>query len=298
MTLYKITFKLLSSIVTPLKGDTIWGHVVWGIAAHEGEDAVRDFLEQAKTVPNLIVSSAFPAGFVCKPYPVPRERTGTLSTQQYAHIKQQKKQKYEPAGTYLVGDFSYKTAAENSDKPPFKTDIRMHNAIDRYSNTVIDGNLYTVTEHWAQNSLFDVYVLTDFSSERVAELFTWAFEHGYGADASVGKGQIELAGKPEPVHCKKTGTEYMALAPFILQHGTNGTAAVTSVRADLFLRTGKIGGGFAASLSPYKKPVLLYDEGAVLTVKEPISSIGTLLQNMHTDSRICQAAFAPVIPIN
>ena len=48
MQLYKASLKLKSSLVTPLKGDTIWGHIVWGIANHEGEDAVKKFLDAEK----------------------------------------------------------------------------------------------------------------------------------------------------------------------------------------------------------------------------------------------------------
>ena len=48
MQLYKASLKLKSSLVTPLKGDTIWGHIVWGIANHEGEYAVKEFLDAEK----------------------------------------------------------------------------------------------------------------------------------------------------------------------------------------------------------------------------------------------------------
>ena len=44
MQLYKVSIKLKSAFVTPLKGDTIWGHIVWGIANHEGDDTVANFL--------------------------------------------------------------------------------------------------------------------------------------------------------------------------------------------------------------------------------------------------------------
>jgi CRISPR-associated protein Csm4 len=61
MTLYRITIELCSALVTPLKGDTIWGHIVWGIANHEGDEAVAEFLEQEKKAsPALAVSNAFP----------------------------------------------------------------------------------------------------------------------------------------------------------------------------------------------------------------------------------------------
>ena len=70
MQLYRASLKLKSSLVTPLKGDTIWGHIVWGIANHEGEDAVKKFLDaEKKSEPELIVSSAFPKGTICKSFP-------------------------------------------------------------------------------------------------------------------------------------------------------------------------------------------------------------------------------------
>lgn len=93
MSLYRITVKLLSSIVTPLKGDTIWGHIVWGIADYEGEAAVTEFLQQEKKQPQLLVSSAFPHGFICKPYPPPSKRTETLNLAKYAEIKKKQKKK-------------------------------------------------------------------------------------------------------------------------------------------------------------------------------------------------------------
>ena len=75
MQLYKVSIKLKSAFVTPLKGDTIWGHIVWGIANHDGEQAVEKFLAEEKSAtPSLIVSSAFPKGTICKPFPKSEER--------------------------------------------------------------------------------------------------------------------------------------------------------------------------------------------------------------------------------
>lgn len=299
MELYKQTLRLESSLVTSLKGDTIWGHIAWGIAVHEGEQAITAFLEEAKRAPNLIVSSAFPAGYLCKPYPAPRKRTEMLSLTKYADIKKQKKQRYAVASEYLsVTTHPLMAGASKPEphtvkQPYFTSDTRMHNSIDRYSSTVMEGNLYTATELWASHSFFDMYILSSFSPERLTQLLTWAFENGYGADASIGKGKISLSGTLEPVQAHTNSSRYMALAPFVVPDA----AGVTELRAELFLRTGKIGGAFASSLSPYKKTVLLYDEGAVFTSATPIQYMGALLQNVHTDPRICQAAFAPVIPI-
>ena len=102
MKLYRIRFKLCSSVVTPLKGDTIWGHIVWGIANNKGDKAVDEFLEKEKSdKPALVVSSAFPAGMLCRDLPKPRKRTGHLSIKEYSKIKKEKKKKYIFASEYL-----------------------------------------------------------------------------------------------------------------------------------------------------------------------------------------------------
>ncbi|MDR1700058.1 MAG: hypothetical protein LBR68_02600 [Lachnoclostridium sp.] len=290
MTLYRIRFELRSAIITPLKGDTIWGHIVWGIANHEGDEAVEKFLEQEKSdTPELVVSSAFPAGMICKPLPTPKDRNEELSISKYSEIKKNKKIKYVSASEYFDN-------AENSDEvkeEPLKTVQVMHNTIDRITNTVVDSGLYPVEEKWPQSVNWDFYVLSVLPTDRIKQLTEWAFENGYGADASTGKGRIHITSEPVPVKLKKQGNSYMALGPFV-----DSKNNLSNIRADIFVRSGKVGGAFAVSLSPYKKPVVLYDEGAVFTSNQPIDYAGVLLTNMHGgDSRICQSGFAPVIPI-
>jgi CRISPR-associated protein Csm4 len=290
MTLYRITLEIHSPLVTPLKGDTLWGHIVWGIANHEGDAAVAAFLEQEKSdQPPLIVSSAFPKGMICKPLPEPQKREGTLNKEKYADIKKNKKIKYDAASQY----FSDISGASYPHTSFFETSQTMHNMINRATNTVLDQGLYAVEEHWAKIPEWDVYALSSFDATRVTKLFEMALENGYGADASTGRGKISVKQGAKPVAAKNkgSGTTYMTLGPFVRHQ------SIDNLRADIFIRTGKIGGMFASVLSPYKKTVLLDDEGAVFTSKTPLEYAGTLLTDIHSDSRICQAAFAPVIAI-
>lgn len=289
MQLYKATIKLESSLVTPLKGDTIWGHVVWGIANHEGDEAVAKFLEDCKTSePAFIVSSAFPKGTICKPFPQHEPRKLDMKTGDYAQIKKNKKIKYVSAGEYIKEI----TGTDNTAFKFEKVQI-MHNAIDRFSNTVEEGTLFAVQELWAKQSEFDLYILSSYDINRVKELLDWAFENGYGADASTGKGKITVLGV-KAAETKQKSTKYVALAPFVMDFSN---IKEDSLRADTFIRTGKIGGAFASVISPYKKTVVLFDEGAVFETEEPVQFIGNLITDVHSDSRICQAGFAPVIPI-
>ncbi|MDR1399214.1 MAG: CRISPR-associated protein Csm4 [Treponema sp.] len=289
MTLYRITLEIHSSLVTLLKGDTLWGHIAWGIANREGDEAVAAFLEQEKSgQPPLIVSSAFPKDMICKPLPEPKLREGTLTREKYADIKKNKKIQYEAASQYFSNtpDMSYKYSAF------FKTRQFMHNVINRATNTVLDQGLYAVEEYWAEISEWDVYALSLFDAARVTQLFEMALENGYGADTSTGKGRISVKQGAEPVVAKNKGSAtYMALGPFVRHQN------IENLRADIFVRTGRIGGMFASVLSPYKKTVLLYDEGAVFTSKTPLEYAGALLSGVHKDKRICQSAFTPVIAI-
>jgi CRISPR-associated protein Csm4 len=290
MTLYRITLEIHSPLVTPLKGDTLWGHIVWGIANHEDDAAVAAFLEQEKSdQPPLIVSSAFPKGMICKPLPEPQKRKGVLNREKYADIKKNNKIKYSAASQY----FSNAPDASYHDVSFFETSHTTHNMVDRAANTVPDQGLYTVEEHWAKIPEWDVYALSSFDAGRVTELFKMALENGFGADASTGSGKISVKQGAEPVTVKNKscGATYMTLGPFVRHQ------SIENLRADIFIRTGKIGGMFTSTLSPYKKTVLLYDEGAVFTSNTPLEYAGALLTDIHSDPRICQAAFAPVIAI-
>jgi len=299
MTLYRVRFELCSSVVTPLKGDTIWGHIVWGIANHEGDATVEEFLKQEKSdQPGLVVSSAFPAGMLCRAMPEPKKRDGSPDTKKYIDIKKNKKIKYMKASDYLTETETPSTAMKfihEGEKVMHNTPV-MHNTIDRSTNTVLlKGGLYSIEERWSEKNIYwDFYILSSFTRERVGKLVKWAFENGYGADASTGKGKILIKSAPIPVKPNKQGNTYMALGPF-----ADPKNELKEIRADIFVRSGKLGGSFASSMSPYKRPVVLYDEGAVFKCDTEIEYAGVLFEKMHSTEKfnIRQSGFTPVIPI-
>jgi len=291
MKLYRLTIELCSALVTPLKGDTIWGHIVWGIANNEGEDAVQKFMETENGAPQLINSSAFPHGLICKPYPEPEQRGSAPTKSEYSKRKKDKKQKYISASEYIS---DIKESGGESDEP-FKSVEVMHNSINRLSGTVEDHSLFAVQEHWARCKLWDIYVLSIYEKDRTKTLFKWAFENGFGADSSSGKGKIAVKSIKEVHVLKSGGDKYMALAPFV----PDSKQDIKNLRANIFVRRGKLGGAFVSKLPPYKKTVILYDEGAVFSSGTAMEWVGLMLENMHgtTEYNIRQAGFAPVIPV-
>lgn len=284
--LYRIKIRLLSSIVTPLKGDTIWGHVAWGIVYHEGEDCLKEFLEQEKNEePVFVVSSAFPSDCIPKPIEEPVISTGTPTKTMYAEFKKRKKQKYihrsEIAGSLLPIGNGFEEAYET------------HNSINRISSSVLkEGGLYSIKVNWPKSNLYDLYVSSSFGEDRILMLLRWAFENGFGADASVGKGRIEVTDEITVVPIPQPSSRYMSLGPFVC----GMDSGITGLFSNTFVRRGMLGGGLN-NLSPYKKPVVLFDEGATFNSDKPMNTIGVLLSDIHSDSRICQSAFAPVIPV-
>ena len=289
MKLYRVQLTLSSPLVTPLKGDTIWGHIVWGIANHEEDVAVAQFLQDcAADEPAFAVSTAFPHGYICRQLHEVQKREEILTSESYAALKRLKKALYEAAATYLAV-----SAPDVAHDSAFVQNTVSHNSISRISGTVEENGLYAQMELCPKTKEFDLYIAASYPPGRCMELCKWAFENGYGADASTGKGVITVSDDIQEVAAKYAGNRYMALAPFALADMNT----ISDLRADLFVRNGKIGGAFAGTLTPWKKTVVLYNEGAVFTAESGLHSVGMLLKNIHADGRICQCAFAPVIPI-
>ena len=66
-TIRKITLRVLSSFITPMQADTIFGTICWAYKYLEGEDKLKIFLQAYDKEPPLIISDGMPAGFFPKP---------------------------------------------------------------------------------------------------------------------------------------------------------------------------------------------------------------------------------------
>ncbi len=296
MKLYKAQIELLSPISTPLKGDTIWGHVVWGIANHEGSDVVTSFLEACKTEePPLVISSAFPEGMLPRPIVEEHVECSILTKSKYTEIKEKKKNVYIPS--FLEGPITKDMVCHGF----LKKQVQMHNTISRFDLTVLDGELFAKDSLWANpeafktgRPIFDIYVASSYTPELLFQYLRWAFENGYGADASSGKGAINVLSEIMEVAVPPLDKKRcMALGPFV----SDKTHTIQDLLADVFIRRGKIGGAFASSVNPYKKTVVLYNEGATFINDSDSLFVGKLIGNVHPDERICQSGFCPIIPL-
>jgi CRISPR-associated protein Csm4 len=303
MNKYRIKVKVKSALGTPLMGDTIFGHLCWGIKFHEGDSALTSFLEKYNESPQIIISDGFPEGFLPVPllHPVMPEESITLEMLNV--VKKAKKVLYIKSNLFFQEKFAFsekniiQRINDEKEEVVATTAYRMHNTINRLTGTTseIDGGLHSTKEVFTndKNSVCDIYVLTMLEIDRLKELFVWTFENGYGADKSTGKGSVSLL-SVESVHFPESGNRAMAIGSFI----PDKKEELINLRADLFTKFGKLGGTFVTSENPFKKPLIMYKSGSTFSSSEHKEFVGTLVGNIHSNPMIKHHAFAPVIYFN
>lgn len=305
MNTYRVLLSVPGRLGTPLIGDTIFGHVVWGIARHEGSAKAESFLEAFEKEPHFIVSSAFPHGFIPMPQLAPVSATPT-SFDEYQEIKKCKKLRYVPKHVLGAGaPVNLKQLQEAAQQVHREEAVRqtIHNTVDRFgTGTLEEAGLFEQTELWIDyrderdksivpNQL-DLYVISTYDQGRVETLMRWAFESGFGAKISSGAGKVDVE-KIEPCTLPLKGNRAMALAPFIPAPGE-----AADLRADIFLRRGKLGWEFGSTTNPFKKPIIFYAEGATFNAPAGQQWAGILVKNIHSDPRIRQQGMTPLYWFN
>jgi CRISPR-associated protein Csm4 len=301
MTVFKVILQLKSRLVTPLMGDTIFGHILWGIARNLGDEAVAEFINNLEQNP-LVVSNAFPHDYLPKPLLIDT----SYKEEDYANIKKIKKIKYVPAAPFFKNEKITTTLFAkciNDEKMyKYETIERLKNTCDRIKGgTLEETGLYGIDEIWVtagenKKVLFDVYIGTSLEKDDLEQYIKWAFENGYGADASVGAGVISLS-KIEPVQFPENGKRAMTLGSFVVPDLTLYESL--ELRANTTVKRGKVGDIFTHQINPFKKPILFYSEGATFNaqaIEKPY--IGSLLRDVHKDNRIVHQGWALTIRFN
>ncbi|MBC2710647.1 MAG: hypothetical protein HGJ94_06510 [Desulfosarcina sp.] len=317
MAFYRYRITPRSGFATPLRSDTLYGHLLWAAAMGQGETGVTSLIESfADGAPAFVLSSAFPAGFFPMPAlpAIPRTRfksefagKGDLfdKLQQY---KMFRKRKFWPVQLWqslqgkisqetLFGDWlSKEEARRNSSRKderlePITEAYQPHVSIDRQSGSVLDqGGLFFSKGYWYRPGVdLDLYVQTE---DRDA--FETLLQHleavGYGADRSTGMGQFSFS-----------RDESFDTAPFNGE-GTHRLSLSVCAAPDLagfegywipMVKHGRAWSGFGEP-NPFKKPFFAFTEGSLF---RRMPDTGYLLRNIHSDQRIVQIGWPLTIPV-
>jgi len=160
----KITLTPQTAFGTPLVGDTLFGHLCWGIAEAYGADRLRELLHgYCDGTPFLIASDAFPANYL----PLPTLPSAYWTAGDETDRKKLKKKQWLPleALTKPVRDWQ-RCAKSNDDIAAnlISSHSQAHNSINRATRTTSTGAFapFASEQNWyGTNSQWQLYLLHD-----------------------------------------------------------------------------------------------------------------------------------------
>ena len=260
MKLYKTTIHPISTFSTPIKGDTLFGHLCWMIVYKFGKSKLNDLLETYKNgKPFLIVSDGFYSNYLPKP------KMPSFLLGEDDNKKENRKKIWLSKEDLLQGN--YFNAKKETDIV-FKKDKEVtvvKNSINYELFKTDESGFapYSVKEYVLNPK--DIYFLLDenqFSLNELKEIFELLSEHGYGKDITIGKGRFEFDDFEE-VNLNFVSKTYMTLSPAAL----NKDLEINKLYYEPFVRFGKFGGEWAYK-NAFKKPILFLDTAAVINFVE------------------------------
>ncbi len=302
MKLYEVAIKPEAGFGSPLKGDTIFGHFCWQAKYDPSllSGGLDKWIAQYEKVPFAVFSSAWPKLFHDKPcyalkkpdapfdylFDSTRERDRKA---RHETFKEAKRKKWLLVGADLRIDVKTARFATDSDlaqlaktQPVREKRERRHsrdpqhfvasfeqphNTINRLTGTTGEGMFAPFSE-----SAFCFYPQTELaifvwisgeatSIDRVCKGLERIGQFGYGKNASTGLGRFSISGTAEisvgPRHDSPNAC--YVLGPCVPEQGR-----FKELFYSPFVRFGKHGDVLARLANPFKNPIVMADEGAIL----------------------------------
>lgn len=318
MRIYKLIIHPLTSFRTPLQSDTIFGHLLWALRYTEGEGALTDFLDRYRAgEPPLLVSAGFPSDTLPVPVLPPEEEEEEEEQSLASHLVEDMLRKAREEARYLpleqwrriAGRLSVdalnEARREASEKlRRLRETETMHpvtrTAVDRVTGSAREGRLFVSVETFYRPSRkFDVWHKLDERDDelpgRVTEWWRWVERNGFGRRKSAGhgafriesEGLIEARGELPRV---ENPNGFVTLSAWVPRRGDP-----TDVTYRTRVKRGKLAEVLALP-SPWKKPLLMLEPGAVVRLGEGEGLqewYGRLVEDMHwTHDEIVQYSYA------
>ncbi|OPY64956.1 MAG: hypothetical protein A4E57_03352 [Syntrophorhabdaceae bacterium PtaU1.Bin034] len=297
MKVFTVIIKPTSGVGTPLKGDTLFGHICWQAAYDESlfGSGISALLADYADDPFLVMSSAFPVlrhdrrtAYAFKKPDLPLRQSLTAETDEKKVIEERKKAKKkrwlllksEERLNTLTGriyvddeelvDIVVKETAQTCEYESRRISadrLQPRNTINRFTGTTGEGQFapfsvgQTIYHPCVVLALF--FGVSDrINAESVVEALRHIGQTGFGKDASVGWGRFDVLTKAEEFSLADLGHPSpdgcYTLAPCVPEKGFFRKTYYTP-----FVRYGRHGDIMAKSSNPFKDPVLMADEGAV-----------------------------------
>jgi CRISPR-associated protein Csm4 len=278
MKLYRLKLKPVSSWQTPWQADTLAGLLCWAYARREGGAALqREIIEPAMLgAPPFVLSDAFPGDLAPAPEFV------RLYDWPIEHVKFVRKAKWLRQDAFRRAQAGQAISLDDLvAEDVFEPHAQTRNMLDRLTNTTgAGGNLFTLQERWlAERSALlkgapylSIYArVTPEFQDKLLFLFGEVAQTGFGADASVGKGQFDLLSgfEPAPQFDDVVSPDgVIALSTF--QPGANDP---TDGGWQAFTKFGKLGPDFGLE-NVFKCPLIMLRPGAFFRSAIPRQVLG------------------------
>jgi CRISPR-associated protein Csm4 len=304
---YEVTIKARSGFATPLKGDTLFGHICWQ-AAYDGElfnASIGDLLAGYGESPFIVVSSAFPKiyegkreFYALKRPDLPLDIIFDLKDMDKAEIIRQRKALKKKKWMIIEKTKDFKEIKELEfidDKELFRKVAdeateetlinialkptsfvaefaQLHNTINRFTGTTGEGMFapYSTTQDvFLPETELAVFVgiHDSIKIENLEEAFKRIGEFGFGKDASTGLGRFDVCDVSEINFLDLSSSS--ANACYTLSPCVPEKNKYSDMFFSPFVRFGRHGDRLAKALNPFKNPVIMADEGGVLFPNTP-----------------------------
>ncbi len=302
MKIYGVTIKPTSPFGTPLKGDTLFGHFCWQAAEDPDllEDGLDKWIDCYSNNPFAVFSSAWPVlQHNCEQvYAIARpaglktdDNSKRTRREKILHNKTAKKKRWlliDPSLKIKMVDEQLKSdtdlfdlfleSRETADTKSLRLLAKdqkklcipvtqAHNSINRLTMTTGSGEFAPFSHdnfQFLPGLSLIIFVAVNEQALDAAKLQT-GFERigswGYGRDASTGLGRFTVESVKEQAwpEADDAATGCCTLGPSVPQKET-----FVSCYGTPFTRFGRHGATLASSPIPFKNPVIMADEGAVL----------------------------------
>ncbi|MBM4345920.1 MAG: CRISPR-associated protein Csm7 [Deltaproteobacteria bacterium] len=307
----RVTLRARSAFATPLRGDTLFGHLCWAVVERFGEARLVELLDgYGAGRPFAVLGDPSPKDYLPRPFcPTPVWLAGTLLDP--AQRKAEKARKW--VGLTAVATPIRQWRKHAVALPWIAAATDQHNSINRQTGTTGKGlgfAPYQVDVQWYRGADgsgdLDLYAVIDSERLAIADFEVLLLDiggGGYGKDASTGRGRFTVDAVTQHRWPKVARADaWLTLGPTAPQSAGQAWRADRSWYQPV-LRFGRHGNRAALTGQPFKNPVVLADAGAVLTPAEmrETSFCGAGLGGGGRLSRAIpetvHQGYAPVVPI-
>jgi len=300
---YCATLTPLSAFATPLKGDTLFGHLCWAIHNRFGEARLIELLQgYTQNAPFAAIADAFPEGF----WPLPTLPSGYYRLPEGADRKTVKKRDWLPEAAFAKPVSDWLQCAVNLGEISAKRP-QPHTTINRQTNTAgKDGFApYSIEQEWFIPGLrWSLYLRLDsrrLPPEDCRQCLEDIGNFGFGRDAGIGLGKFAVeAFQARELPAQNSANACLTLAPCAPQ-GLGYDRQRSFYQP--FTRFGRHGDiAVHQQGKAFKNPLLLAQTAAVFGVEPPAKGyigqgIGGNGQLSLTLPATVHQGYAPVLPV-